>query len=244
MNLSRKGDILSSFNSAYRGLIEILKIERNFRLHLAIGAVVIISSLFLNLPLAEFLVILLVTTLVMVAEVFNTVCEMFTDVIFREFSVEARRIKDVSAAAVLLTALTAIITGYLVVAKHFPSSWRSVFENIAASPWYVTFVVLVIVTFLAILLKLVIKKDSFLSGGMPSLHSGVSFSIWTIVSFLTFHQQPLISFLVLLLSIWVAQSRIQRGIHSLEEVVIGALLGILITIMVIQIFWGFFPWKI
>ncbi|HPP13077.1 MAG TPA: diacylglycerol kinase, partial [bacterium] len=210
MKSSTDHDLLTSFNSAFRGLLYVLKMERNFRVHFFCGAVVVIGSLFLNLTVAEFLALLLVVMSVMVAEVFNTVIEMVTDSLFKEYSVQAKRIKDVSAAAVFLTAVTAVIAGYLIAAKYFPPKWRFAFDNIAHSPWYVTFVALMLVAILAIVLKFLIKRDSLLSGGMPSLHSGISFSIWTVVSFLTFRQQPLISVLVLLLSIWVAQSRLER----------------------------------
>ncbi|MCM8769287.1 MAG: diacylglycerol kinase [Candidatus Omnitrophica bacterium] len=244
MGITKQRDLLSSFNSAFRGLLYILKIERNFRLHFLVGTGVVLGSLFLNLTLGEFLGILLVVMAVMVAEVFNTVIEHLTDTLFQQFSIQAKRIKDMSAAAVLLTAVTAVIAGYLITAKYFPPGWRFAFKNIAGSPWYVTFVGLVVVCTLSLILKFILKRDSLLSGGMPSLHSGISFSIWTIVSFLTFHQQPLISLLVLWLAIWVAQSRIERRIHKLEEVIIGALVGILITVLTIQVFWGLLSWKI
>ncbi len=235
--MKKQNDLLSSFNAAFRGFIYILKRERNFRIHIGIGVAVVIGSLFLNLSLTEFLVIILTITLVLVCEMVNTLIEMAVDAFVQEYRVKAKKIKDLGAALVLLSATTSVIIGYLILSKHFPPEVRNAFENIAHSSWYITFIALLMITTLAIILKFILKRDSLLTGGMPSIHSGISFSIWTIVSFLTFKQEPLISLLVFLLAFWVAQSRVMRKIHRVEEVVIGGVTGILFTILIFQIFW-------
>lgn len=236
MKRRKEGDVVSSFNSAFRGLIYVLKVERNFRIHIGFAVAVIIGSLFWGLPLTEFLILILVVTLVLIAEITNTLIEMFVDTFVQEYTINAKRIKDVGASLVLIATCSACIIGYLVLAKHFPQGWRSSFENIANSPWYITFIILLLVLSITILLKVILKKEALLSGGMPSIHSGLSFSIWTIVSFLTFKEYPLVSLLVFLLAFWVAQSRILRKIHTIEEVTIGGFVGILITVTVFQIF--------
>ena len=53
----------------------------------------------------------------------------------------------------------------------------------------------------------------------------------------TFHDFPVISLLVFILAFWVAQGRVLKGIHKIEEVVIGGLIGILVTTLIFQIFW-------
>ena len=236
--MRKKNDLLSSFNSAFRGLIYILKRERNFRIHVGIGTAVIVGSLFLNLSLSEFLILVLTVSMVLMCETVNTLIEMLIDAFFPEYSDTAKRIKDTGACLVLLSAITSVIIGYLILSKRFPPEARNAFENIAHSPWYITFIALLLVTTLTIILKFIIKKESLLTGGMPSIHSGISFSIWTIVSFLTFKHEPLISLLVFLLAFWVAQSRVMKKIHNVEEVIIGGVTGILFTILIFQIFWG------
>jgi len=232
-----KGDLVSSFDSAFRGLFYVLKVERNFRIHAAIGTGVIVLSLFLNIPLGDFLILVLTVTLVIVAELVNTVVEMLIDSFIQEYRIKAKRIKDAAAALVLVTAASSLIVGYLVMARYFPPEWGHAFENIAHSPWYITFLVLILVVVTTVVLKFTLKMDSLVTGGMPSLHSAISFSIWTAVSFMTFGREPLVSLLVLLLALWVAQSRVQRKIHRIEEVVIGAAVGILITVIAFQVFW-------
>jgi diacylglycerol kinase (ATP) len=215
----------------------VLKVERNFKVHLAVAAFVILASIFFDIPLTEFLILVLTVTAVLIAELMNTVIEMVMDTFVHEYRVQVKRIKDISAAVVLVTAVASIMIGYLILARHFPPGLKFAFDNLRNSPWYITFVALFIITVLSVFLKFVLKRDSLLSGGMPSIHSGIAFGIWAIISFLTFKDQPIISFLVLFLACLVAQSRVIRKIHRLEEVVIGAITGILVTVIIFQIFW-------
>ncbi|MCX7705693.1 MAG: diacylglycerol kinase [bacterium] len=228
-------DVVESFTNAFRGLFYVLKHERNLRIHCGIGCTVIIGGIFFRLPFLEFLILVIIVSMVIVAEIFNTAIEMFSDMFFTQYHIQIRRIKDIAASAVLISTITSVIVGYLLFARHFPPSFRNAFENLANSPWYFTFLVLFLISFLYIMLKSIIKKQALLSGGMPSVHSGIAFSIWVIVSMLTFKTEPLISVLVLLLAVWVAQGRITKHIHTLEETIIGAIFGILITVLLFQI---------
>jgi diacylglycerol kinase (ATP) len=235
MQNDKRQDIVQSFTNAFRGLFYALKTERNLCIHFGIGCLVVIAGIFFRLPFLEFLILILVVAIVIISEIFNTVIEMLTDMFYREYHIQVRKIKDVAAASVLVSAVTAVIIGYLLFAKYFPPSFRNAFENLANSPWYLTFLILFFISALYIMLKSLIKKEALISGGMPSIHSGIAFSIWVIVSMLTFKTEPLVSVLVLLLAIWVAQGRIIKHIHTIEETVIGAIFGILITVLLFQI---------
>ncbi|MGC8805664.1 MAG: diacylglycerol kinase, partial [Candidatus Ratteibacteria bacterium] len=204
-------------------------------IHFAIGCAVIIGGIFFRLPFLEFLILVMVVAMVIITEIFNTVVEMFSDMLYPQYYIQVRKIKDVAASAVLISAITSVIIGYLLFARYFPPSFRNAFENLANSSWYLTFLVLFFISSLYIVLKSIIKKQALISGGMPSIHSGIAFSIWVIVSMLTFRSEPLVSVLVLLLAIWVAQGRIIKRIHTMEETVIGAIFGILITVLLIQL---------
>ncbi|MCM8806159.1 MAG: diacylglycerol kinase [Candidatus Omnitrophica bacterium] len=235
MQNDKRQDIVQSFTNAFRGLFYALKTERNLCIHFGIGCFVVIAGIFFRLPFLEFLILILVVAIVIISEIFNTVIEMLTDMFYREYHIQVRKIKDVAAASVLISAGTSVIIGYLLFAKYFPPSFRNAFENLANSPWYLTFLILFFISALYIMLKSLIKKEALISGGMPSIHSGIAFSIWVIVSMLTFKTEPLVSVLVLLLAIWVAQGRIIKHIHTIEETVIGAIFGILITVLLFQI---------
>lgn len=235
MKDKKNSTLLESFNSAFNGLFFVLKRERNFKIHVFISFFVILLSLFFHIPFTEVLIILIFISMVMVCEIINTAFEIFSEHIDEEDIIKV--IKDIGASAVLVSSIFAFITGYLIFIKYFPSGFRNIFINIANSPWYFTFFVLLIVSFLTLIFKFVSGKKFTLTGGMPSIHSGISFSIWTAISILTFKDYPVISPLVLLLSIWVAQSRITKKIHTIEEVIIGGIIGIIITIFLFQILW-------
>jgi len=233
---NKNHDLLSSFNSAIEGFFYTLKSERNFKIHIFIAICVIGGSLFLKIPLTEFLIILILISLVLTTEILNTAIEHLSNLFSTEFHKEIKTIKDISAASVLITSFFSAIGGYLIFVKYFPSGWRNIFENIVNSQWHFTSIALAIIIFLSLLLKFLIEKKFSLSGGMPSIHSVISFSIWTAISILTFKEIPIVSFLVLLLAIWVAQSRISKRIHRGEEVIIGAIIGIFLTFLFFQLF--------
>ena len=228
-------DLVDSFTNAIRGLFHALATQRNLRVHFAIGMCVILGGVFFKLPFLDFLLLVFVVSLVIITELINTVVEMFIDALFDQYNIIARRIKDVSASAVLVAATTSIIIGYLILFKHFPPSFRNAFDNLASSPWYFTFVVSLLILFIYLGVKFFFRKQALISGGMPSIHSGLAFSIWVIVSVLTFRVEPLVSFLVFLLAVWVAQGRVIKRIHTVGETVIGAVFGILLTVLFFQI---------
>jgi diacylglycerol kinase (ATP) len=235
-NKNRK-DIVASFNDAMYGLLLIIRRERNFRIHLIFGFLVIALSLFLKIPLSEFLILLLVIGMVLFAEIVNTVVEIIVDAFTDNYHEDAKKAKDISAASVLIASISSVLAGYFILVKYFPAGWRDAFTNIAESPWYLSFTALVLVILLAIIMKFLISKKLSLAGGMPSIHSVMAFSMWTAISLLTFHDFPVISLLVFILAFWVAQGRVLRGIHKIEEVIVGGIIGILFTTFIFQLFW-------
>jgi len=66
------------------------------------------------LPPAKWLFIVIAIGLVWVAELFNTAIEKLCDMVCPEQHPQIKFIKDVSAAAVLVTAIIAMITGCII----------------------------------------------------------------------------------------------------------------------------------
>jgi diacylglycerol kinase (ATP) len=100
--------LLRSFRFAFRGLGHVLTRERNARVHLAAAAAAVAVSVWLGLDRAELAVVALAIGLVLAAEVMNTVVERVLDLLHPAQSERVRVIKDMSAAAVLVTALAAL----------------------------------------------------------------------------------------------------------------------------------------
>lgn len=97
-----------------------------------------------------------------------------------------------------------------------------------------TVIAILIVVIIVIIVKSATGTGTPLHGGIPSGHAAVAFSIATAVSLNT--HDPLISLLSLLLAIMVSHSRLLIKIHTLREVIIGACIGSVVTLLVLQLF--------
>jgi diacylglycerol kinase (ATP) len=164
---------------------------------------------------------------------FNTAVEHTIDLVKEEFHPLARIVKDICAGAVLLSALSAVIVGYVLFVYKAGVRIEDNIIKIRDSSWHTTFIILLLILTLVVLGKILFRSGTPLRGGMPSGHSAVSFSIWTILSL--FYPNSLIVFLVFILAFLVARSRVSIGIHSVLEVFTGSIIGIFVTLLVFQI---------
>lgn len=107
--------MLKSFKYAFQGIKDAIKSEPNFRFHLFAAVFVICLSFFLKLSLIESAIITIAISIVISLELINTIVEKLVDLHSKEISEEARQIKDMSAAVVLLGSFAAAIIGVLVI---------------------------------------------------------------------------------------------------------------------------------
>ena len=205
--------------------------QRNLRIHLYIATFIIILGI-LYCSYLEILLLILTISLVFLAEMFNTAAELMVDLTADSFNPLAKKIKDVAAGAVLLTAISAAVIGYLIFSHHLSTPMTEGLEVVRAFPGHLAAIAISVSLFLGILTKVAFRKGIPLRGGMPSLHSTLAFSIWAIILFST--RQALLTVLVFFLSSIVAYDRVKRGIHSYLEAIIGALFGVGLTAF---IFW-------
>ena len=96
-----------SVRYACRGLSYAVATQRNVRLHLAAGLSALALASWLQVSVAEWLLVCLTVTLVLVAELLNTAVEVFVDVVSPERRAEAGIVKDVAAGAVLTCCVSA-----------------------------------------------------------------------------------------------------------------------------------------
>lgn len=233
--MKKSKNIIESFNYAVNGIISALKSERNLKVHFAAAAIVIIISLFFDFTRTEILLLAFTITFVLMAELFNTAIEKIVDLIVEDFHPLARLAKDIAAGAVLISAVNAIIVGYLLFFDRLVPFTNLVLHKIRNSPTYLTFIAIVLVILLTIFAKAIFYKGKGtpFQGGTVSGHAAVSFCIATIVSFIA--NNMLVSSLDFILAVLVGESRIEGKIHTLFEVIMGALLGILIGILIFQV---------
>lgn len=89
-------------------------LERNFRIHLLIAVLVIGCGLFFQLSLSEWIIIIIAIFIVLCAELMNSIVERLIDYLKPEIHAEAKIIKDIAAATVLIAAFTSIALGLLI----------------------------------------------------------------------------------------------------------------------------------
>ena len=103
-------NLLLSFQFAGQGVSYAFRTQRNFRIHLMIGAIALFLSIYYQLSAVACSVISLTIALVLVLELLNTALEAVVDLtVGREFHQLAKIAKDCAAGAVLIAAIAALI---------------------------------------------------------------------------------------------------------------------------------------
>ncbi len=221
--------MIDSMNHALSGIIHAFKTEKNMKIHFAVALVVIVGSILLHVTRFELIAIVISITLVMLAELLNTAVEAIVDLITDEYHELARIAKNVAAGAVVLTAVNALVVGYLVFFRKI-SSFRltslAFFSDLSA---HITFAALAVVVVVVVALKSrqAGKNVNYLQGGMPSGHTAIAFALFMAVTLIS--NQIIVSMVTLILALIVAESRLETKVHSVWEVVLGAFIGIAVT---------------
>ncbi|HBU11680.1 MAG TPA: diacylglycerol kinase [Clostridiales bacterium] len=232
--------LLSSFNHAISGFMHSFRMERNMRYHVVIAVCVIIAALLVRVTRFELIAIITVIGFVFFAELANTAMEAIVDfLVEKKYSDLAKIAKDVSAGAVLIAAGTSIAVGFLVFFQKFSEiANRSMFapqERTGNLPAYLTFAALLLVFVGVIVIKsrFLKKGGTYVQGGMPSGHTAFAFSLFTAIAFVS--GDAVATVFAAIMALIVAESRMETKVHSFAEVVMGAFLGVVITVIVFEI---------
>lgn len=226
--------IVQSFNHAIDGIIETTRTQRNMKIHLFIAIIVLVSCLFFDISKSEFLSIAIVVTLVIAFELLNTAIEAIVDMTTNYYHPLARIAKNAAAGGVLITAISSCIIGYIVFGDKLYDLSYSLIHTVKRSEPYMIFIALVIVTIATIIFKSIVGEGTPLKGGLPSGHSTLAFSIATAIALIT--EDPLCVLLSYVAAFITAQSRVDSKVHSVFEVIVGALFGTLVTLLIFTIF--------
>jgi diacylglycerol kinase (ATP) len=231
---SDRRTLAQSLNAAVEGFIHVIRHERNMRIHFLIAFLVLLAAILLGVDRFEWIILCFAVSFVLVAEMANTVIEETMDFIQVTYHPAIQLIKDVSAGAVLVTALNAVIVGFLIFTKHLTWPLEIVVFRIKHSPAEVTLVSLLAVIFVVIAGKAFFHKGKPLHGGIISGHAAVAFSLWTAVVFV--QSNHYVTFATLALALLVVQTRLRAKIHTVWEVLGGAAVGILVTALFFRAF--------
>jgi diacylglycerol kinase len=105
-------ETFKSFKYAFNGMKDAVKSEPNLSVHILFAVIAIIFAYFLEFSQIEFVVLIITIFSVIILELVNTIIEKLVDLHSLKISEEARQIKDISAAVVLLSAILAIIVAF------------------------------------------------------------------------------------------------------------------------------------
>lgn len=229
--------VARSFNHAYRGMIYAIRTQRNMRFHVVAATVVLILSLLVEVSALELAALVIAIMLVLITEMFNTALEFAVDLVTREYHPLAKLAKDVSAGAVLVTSVGAVLVGYLILADNLGPLSLQTLETVRSWPGHLTLVSLGVATLLVLLGKALSHSPNSFAGGMPSGHAAVAFAGWVAASFIAAEGRyaGLVSLITLLMALLVCQSRVESGVHSVYQVAVGAIIGVLVTVAVFQL---------
>lgn len=110
---------IRSFRYAFNGIAEFLYHEHNTWIHLAATIVCVILAFIAGVNTCEAIALLFSIAFVWITELINTAIERIMDYITTERRQEIKVIKDLAAAAVLVAAITALVTGCIVFIPKF-----------------------------------------------------------------------------------------------------------------------------
>ena len=119
---SKNKTFMESLKYALTGIKTVMEEERNMKYHVSFGVLVIIMSFLFKLTIVEWFFILLAIFFVIVTEIINTSFENLVDLVTNHAYHElAKKVKDMAAGAVLVSAIFALITGCLI---FLPKIWH------------------------------------------------------------------------------------------------------------------------
>lgn len=107
-----------SLRFSLAGLYQILRSERNARIHLVLAIVALAAGMLMGVSNVELAAIFFAIIIVFFAEIVNTVVEKTLDLIDTNHRPEIKLIKDMAAGAVLVTSIGAFVIGVAIFRDH------------------------------------------------------------------------------------------------------------------------------
>jgi len=117
MKKKKKYKLIESITFAFRGIFKAIKKERNIKIHLGAATLATLLGLVLKISSIEWLILVLIISLVIAAEIFNTTLEAISDLLRFKLKLsyyETYWIRNFAAGAVMVLAIGAIIIGMII----------------------------------------------------------------------------------------------------------------------------------
>lgn len=116
--------LIRNFGYAFKGLYYATATQLNFRIHLVLTAIAMLLGWYLKVSVNEWLWVLLCIAMVLTAELLNTALETLTDMVSPRYHKKAGHVKDVAAAAVVITAAFALAAGCIIFIPKFMALFK------------------------------------------------------------------------------------------------------------------------
>jgi diacylglycerol kinase (ATP) len=223
----RSKNHVDSFRYAVDGIIHVFRTQRHMRFHFFIVVLVLLIGMLFRLPRTDMAILFVVVSAVLVTEMINTAIESVVDMVTQAYHPLAKLAKDIAAGAVLISAISAVIVGLILFVGNIKVSRLRLIISHDPQPMTVVITITVLVLIVVMISKILGGKGSILSGGIVSGHSALSFCLASTIMYRAIDWFTAI--LALSLAFLVAQSRVEGKIHTLQEVILGGLLGIFLT---------------
>lgn len=104
---------LKSFFAAFSGIGQAILSEGHLRFHIIAGIYVITFSFFYEFSAVKWAVVILTIALVIAAELINSAIESLCDRVTTQHDLIIKRVKDISAAAVLALSVAAVAVAFV-----------------------------------------------------------------------------------------------------------------------------------
>lgn len=109
--------MINKFKVAFYGIYCALK-HRSVLVQCILALFALAFAWILNFSVMEFMVVIGCIVMVIVSEMFNTCIELLCDMYTKEFNPMIKLIKDISAGAVLVSAIGSLVIGVFLVINH------------------------------------------------------------------------------------------------------------------------------
>jgi len=225
---------IESVNCAIEGILWATKSQPHLRWHFLGGICVLLAAVFFKVSVLELILLIFAIVLVLFAELINTAVEVVVDMVSPDYHPLAKRAKDVAAGSVLVSSIGAAVMGYLALSQYLLPPMAEGLRLLRHPPGEVSVIAVLAVTVLVVLTKARFSHGTPLHGGMPSGHAAVAFSIATSIA--VSEVSLVIVVMALLLATMVSHSRLLMKIHTMKEVLIGAAIGIIFTLLIHLVF--------
>ncbi len=226
-----KRDALQPFKVAFNGIVHTFRTQRHMRIHLYVTFVTLLAAMFFRLRLREILVLLFMITFVLVAEMFNSAIEATVDLASPTYHPLAKFAKDIAAGAVLITTIMAIIVGSLIALGE--GQWERIRISLTSESIGLGVVQRLIAgLFMAGILSIIFKglgtRGRALQGGLVSGHAAIGFFLATSAMILA--DNVVVGGVAIALAALVAQSRYEAKFHTIFELTLGAVVGVILGV--------------